>query len=95
MVVPPLYMRVVVQEGVLLREQEQETAQGVDLPFEAIERTEGGEVVALREIVGDGREGSDELDIYCLGAFENPPAEIVIGCERWLSSHRASGWVEG
>jgi len=90
----------VVQDGVLLREQEQETAQGVDLRFEAIERTEGGEVVALREIVGDGREGSDELDVDSPGAFENPPTEIVIGCERRLKvgllrGHRASGWVEG
>jgi hypothetical protein len=36
----------------------------------------------LREIVGDDREGSDELDLRCLGAFENPPTEIVVGCER-------------
>ena len=58
----------------LLREQEQETAHGVDLPLEAIERAEGGEMVALGEIVGHGGKRGNELNVYCLRPFENPPA---------------------
>ena len=62
----------------LLREQEQETANDVDLRLDAVERTEGGAMPSGFEVVRRSREPGQNLGVDGHGPVENALADCFV-----------------